>query len=375
MTAGIPLSVVAFKGSGAPGHRHDAPMLPFPVRPANTLRRPLSGWLVTRPRPVSFDVARVDREPARMRALGRVPLLAWAFVLFAIGDVVWYVGSVRLEAGSSISDITVYAFQVIPSIAAILLPAALLARHPDALSRARTLVFGTILFALVQGLLILTEPLQGFFESVTPPSEDVPSLVPLAALYNGLISLVAAFGFAYIAVGLSQARRYEDRSGSLTTLFVPVAAVFATVVGVLAVSRLQLGDTAMSPTLAIYLAASVVLGILRIVAWAYLATVATRGWLAGEDPTGGWGLGALGGGLVILALALVNLDGVLDIGEATFLTVYGYVIVLAYAFGHVGVLAAFAVGLPALDGSEDEFADDAELEDGHGDLDEEEYGR
>jgi hypothetical protein len=350
-------------------------MLPFPVRPANTLRRPLSGWLVTRPRPVSFDVARVDREPARMRALGRVPLLAWAFVLFAIGDVVWYVGSVRLEAGSSISDITVYAFQVIPSIAAILLPAALLARHPDALSRARTLVFGTILFALVQGLLILTEPLQGFFESVTPPSEDVPSLVPLAALYNGLISLVAAFGLAYIAVGLSQARRYEDRSGSLTTLFVPVAAVFATVVGVLAVSRLQLGDTAMSPTLAIYLAASVVLGILRIVAWAYLATVATRGWLAGEDPTGGWGLGALGGGLVILALALVNLDGVLDIGEATFLTVYGYVIVLAYAFGHVGVLAAFAVGLPALDGSEDEFADDAELEDGHGDLDEEEFGR
>ena len=296
---------------------------------------------------------------------GRVPWFAWVFILLAIGDLVWYVRTLGLPASPSISDVAVYALQVIPSVAVILLPAALLIRHRDVPSRARTLLFGTILYALVQGLLILTEPLQGFFESVTPASQELPFLVPLAALYSGLISVVTAFGLTYIAVGLSQARRYEDRGRSLTALFVPTAAIFGTVVGVLTVSRLQLGDTPMSPTLAIYLGASVVLGVVRLVVWVYLATVITRGAQAGEDPRAGWRLGMLGAGLVIIALVLVNLNGLLDIQDQAFVTAYRYAIILGYALGHVSLFGAFVVGLPAsdeFDDDKDEFDDDDEDE-------------
>ena len=293
-------------------------------------------------------------RPRRPDTAGRLPWLALVFVLLAIGDVVWYLGNLHFAADASISDMVIAVLQIIPSVTAILLPAALLARHPDATSRARTLLLGTILYAVVQGMLILTEQLQGFFESATPPSDDLPFLVPLAAIYNGLVSLVAAFGLVYIAVGLSQARRYEDRPHSVTSLFVPVAAVFGTAVGVLAVSRLQLVDTPMSPTLVVYLGATVVLGVLRIAAWAYVAASAARGWEANEDPSGGWRLGALGAALIVAALVLVNLNGLLDIADQTLVTVYAYAIVLPYVLGHVILLAAFALGLPSLDDPDDE---------------------
>ena len=288
----------------------------------------------------------------------RIPWPALVFVALAIADIAWYLRTLDLPAGATLAELAVYVLQILPSVAVILLPAALLARHPDAASRARTLLFGTILYAAVQGLLILADPLQGFFESATPPSEDLPFLVPMAAMYNGLISVLAALGLSYIAVGLSQARRFEGSPRSVTTLFVPLAAVFGTVVGVLAVARLDLRDLPMSPTLAVYLGTSVVLGVIRIVAWAYVATTATRGWLAGEDPSAGWGLGALGGGLVVGALALVNVGGLLDLQDGTISTVYRYAIVLAYALGHVALLVAFAVGLPTLDAFEDEDEDE-----------------
>ena len=303
------------------------------------------------------------RGPHLPDGLGRLPWLGWVFVVLAIGDIATYIIDLNVPAGFTIADIAVYVLQVIPSVAIILLPAALLARHPDATSRARTLLFGMILYAAVQGMLLLSAPLQGFFEGLTPPSEELPFLVPMAAVYNGLISIVAAFGLSYMAVGLSQARRFEDRRRSVTILFVPIAAVFGTVVGVLAVAGIDLGDLKMSPTLAIYLGTSVILGVVRIVAWTYLATAATRGWLAHEDPAKGWGLGAVGAGLVVFALVLVNLNGLLAIQDGTVATIYRYLIIIAYAFGHLGLLVAFALGLPALDWPEDDLDDDDEFDD------------
>jgi hypothetical protein len=202
-------------------------------------------------------------------------------------------------------------------------------------------------------LLVLADPLQPVFESLTPASQELPFLVPLAATYRALIALVAAFGLAYIALGLSQARRFEDTTGILPSLFMPVAAVLATVVGVLSVARIDLGDTPMSPTLAVYLGSSVLLGILRVVVWAHLAAVATRGWRAGEEPAAGWLLALLAAGLVLLALALVNLNAFLDVQDPTIGTLYSYVLSTAYALGHLSLLAAFAVGLPSLDAIDD----------------------
>ena len=140
-------------------------------------------------------------------------------------------------------------------------------------------------------MLILADPLQAFFETLTPASEDLPFLVPSSAIYNALISIVAAFGLGYIAVGLSIARRYTDtRSRWATGWFVPVATVFGALVGVLAVSRIEFGGTPMTPPLAIYLASSVILGVVRLAVWACLSSVVTRGWL-GRGAACGLGTG------------------------------------------------------------------------------------
>ena len=314
---------------------------------------------------VDAEYASADEEPRGPRpaaALRDVPWSAWVFVVLSIAYLVWFVRGSNVIANPTAADIVVYALRVIPAMAAILLPAALLARHPDATSRLRTVLFGTILFAAVQGLLLLAEPLEPIFETLSPPSEELPFLVPLSAAYSTLIGLVSAFGLAYIALGLSQARRFEDVSGPLVSLLVPVATVLATIAGVLAVSRLDLGGTPMSPPLAIYLGSSVILGILRVAVWAYLAAVATRGWRAREEPSTGWSLVVLGAWLVLLALALVNLNGLIENEDPTFVTVYGYVVAASYALGHLCLLAAFAVGLPALDEvDEDEVEDDDDL--------------
>jgi hypothetical protein len=320
-----------------------------------------------------------DRDPALMRSTrstwpARVGALV--FLLLGVGYAVWDAANLDIPATAALSTYIISALQAVPAIAAILLPAVVLVRHPDAWSHTRALFFGTILYAAVQGLLILADPLQPLFETLTPASDDLPFLVPMAALYNGLISVVAALGLGYIGIGLSIARRYPDAGPRWATAWlVPVATVFGALVGVLAVSRIQFGDTPMTPPLAIYLASSVILGVLRIVMWAWLASVAVRGWLAGEDPRSGWGLATAAAAFVLLALALVNLSGLFDIPNDAFGTALGYAIVIAYAGGHVLLLAAFAVGLPEIatdDDGEFDPDDDYDDDDYDGEEDDEE---
>ena len=281
--------------------------------------------------------------------------LAVVFVVFALIDLVWWIVTATFDADPSPVDIATYGLQIVPSVAGVLFPAALLARHPDAIARARTLLVGTILFALGEALLVLSTPLESCFESATPPSVDQPGLVPLAAIYNGLISVVFAASLLSMAAGLTQARRFEDRSGWLTLLFVPIMTVFGTVFGVLSAATGNLDGVTLSPVLAIYVGSSVFFGVLRIVVWASLLTSLWRGWRAGEDPLEGWGLGMLGAGFVIVTLVLLNLGGVLDPQNPDFNTVYGYVTVVSYGIGHVLLLAGFLVGLPALDWEDDDL--------------------
>ena len=117
---------------------------------------------------------------------------------------------------TSLSDYAFYGLQILPAVAAVLFPAALLARHPDAATRMPVLLLGTILFALVQLLLILATPLAPSFEAATPATDDVP-FVAMAELYNGLTLAVAALGLGFIARGLSLARQFEDRTGPGST--------------------------------------------------------------------------------------------------------------------------------------------------------------
>ncbi|MEA2631148.1 MAG: hypothetical protein QOE66_1367 [Chloroflexota bacterium] len=343
--------------------------------------------------PGPFDVTPRDRDPARMHdtrtgapdlieddfdpddfgpgdtgdpgssfSIGGLHWLAWVFILFALGDLAWYVATATFSATPSLADFVVYSLQIIPAVSTVLFPAALLARHPDATTRAPVLLLGTILVALVQALVVLGDPLQSVFDAVTPPTPDLPNFVALAAAYNGFTLLLAACGLALIARGLSLARQYEDAPGKAIGLLVPVATIFATVVGILAASKLTLPDPMPSVYL-VYLAANIILAILRVAAWAYLATSALTGWRAGEEPRVGWRLAAVAGLVVIFALVLVNLPGVFDLQDQTLVQLYGWIIVIAYSGGHLLLLASFATGLPSLDEPEDDGDEDDEDDD------------
>ena len=309
----------------------------------------------------AFDSVEESRTARLREALTR-SWLAWVFVVLAVGFIGWFIRFQALPSGASTADVAIHILQLVPSVCAILVPAALLARHPDAPSLAGTLLAGTILFALVQGLVVLADPLQAVFETLTPASPELPEIVPLEVVYNGLISVVAALALGSMAIGLPQVRQYEDRApGWLTGWLVPAATVFGGVVGVLAAERFY-GDAPMSPMLAIYLATTIILGAIRLVVWANLLAVAARGAMAGEEPHGGWILATIGAATVTVALVLVNLNNVLELPSEDFATWLGYVIVVGYAVGNLVLLAAFAIGLPVIPGSADDDPDEFEAE-------------
>jgi hypothetical protein len=297
------------------------------------------------------------RLPTRQR--GAVHPIVWLFIVLAIADVAWYVLNANFDlTATGIADRVAYAIQVVPSVSVFLLPAVLLIRHPDAMWRARTLVLGMFLVAISQALLIVSTPLQPVFAAITPASQDLP-IVWLSALYDDLTSLMFAIGLTYMALGLSQARRYEGRARSLTVTFVTILAIFGTVVGIVSVARIDLGGLTMSPGLAFYLGSIVVFGVVRIVAWGYLTAAAAGGTLAGEDPPAGWRLATIGGSAVLVALILVNIGGLFEIADQSLDTTYGYVTIVFYALGLLSLLAGFAAGLPMLDdGRSDPDADD-----------------
>ena len=299
------------------------------------------------------------------RPRGRIHPIAWLFVVLAIADVVWYVVNATFAPTAGPADRVAYAIQVIPSVAVFLMPAVLLTRHPTATWQARTLLLGMFLVVISQALLIVSTPLQPVFEAITPASQDLP-IVWLSALYDDLTSLIFAIGLTYMALGLTQARRYEGRARSLTVIFVTVLAIFGTVVGIVSVARIDLGGLTMGLGLAFYLASIVIFGVVRLVAWGYLTAAAAGGTLAGEDPAAGWRLATLGGTAVLIALTLVNVGGLFEIADTTLDITYGYVTIVFYALGLLFLLAGFVAGLPALDGEEsgtDGDEDDADDED------------
>jgi len=282
--------------------------------------------------------------------------LAWLFAALAVGDLVYYIVTAKFDPNPAIGDYTTYGLQVIPSVASVLLPAALLFRHPDATVRARTLLAGTVLFALAQGLQIIANPLQIFFGAATPASQDLPTVIPMAELYNGFISVVLAVALLSIAGGLTRARRHDDRSGFLTLLFVPFMAVLATVLNVLATSTSGIEGLSLSLGLVLFVGSAVLLPVVRVIVWSYLLIALVRGCMSDEGPRNAWRLAAAGVGLVVVGLLLFNFNSVLPPLTGTAATVYAYATVIAYALGHISLIGAFLLGLPALDeaaGAED----------------------
>jgi hypothetical protein len=283
----------------------------------------------------------VELEPSRP------PFAALVFICLGVGYLTWYILTSVVLGQPTSANAADHVLRVTPGIAALLIPAALLLRHRDVRWRIPVLLGGTIVLAAVQGLIVLADPLQPVFETLTPSGTQDAAIVPLAAAYEMLVGVVTGLGLAFVALGLTRARRFPDPD-NLAVVFVPVAATFATLAGILATTHLDLTGVTVTPTLIAYLAGSLVIGIVRVVAWAFVGAVAFRGWRAGESPLAGWWLALLGAALVLLALVLLNIRGLIDVTDATVDEIYGYVESTAYAAGFVSLLLAFVVGLPEM---------------------------
>ena len=316
-----------------------------------------------------WEDARPPHLPDRVTA---IPPLVWVFVLLAIVDALWFFNHAGFGPSPDASIVLSLAIGLTWSVAACLMPAALLIRHRDAPTRATLLLTGTILFAVVQGMQILAEPLQSIFEGWTPASDDTPFLIPSAEVYRQAGSLIAVIGLICIGLGLLRARRYEDRRSIVVWLLIPVAAALAALTIFDSMQQIVLGDVVVTPSYAIFLVTAVVIGVLRIAAWAYLTAMASGGSVADEDPPIGWRLAALGGALVLLSIGVSTVMSLLGtwlpIRDNSLLWV-AYAYSGAYALGHLCLLAGFALGLPALEPLE---APDDEAPDGS--VDEDEFG-
>lgn len=295
------------------------------------------------------------RGPHLPDVLRTLSTTAWVFLLLALARLIWFVREWDL-APSATSLLTLVA-TVIPAVGAVVLPAALALRHPDAPMKAPWLFLGTVLLAAVEGMRVLSRPLQPFFEQVAPGAPETPFLVPLAILYSAVAGLLGAVAVGAIGRGLYVARRYADRSSNR-----PVVALLASAVLVIAALRLvELGrlgwdQVAITPVVAVYVASTALLGILSIAAWGYLAAMAIGGARAGEDPELGWLLIAVGSGMVLGAFAA---NGALALGtatpeSATFWQNIGLVISLGFAFGYLAIVVAFLLGVPSLEPVPDE---------------------
>jgi len=303
------------------------------------------------------------RGPHLPDAVHRFPWMASLFAVFALARLGWGIREAGLGPTFDPWQVGQIMLFEVPSVVAILLPAALLARHPDAARRLRPVLAGTILLAVVEGLRVLSSPLEPVFEWLTPGDRAASFLVVSALAYNVAVNLLNSLGVSAIGLGLARARRSGDRAVSW-----PVDAVLAGLVvligvtGVVSVGRLPAGQLPMTPTVLGFIVSTVVLNVVSATAFGYLAAVTTAGLRAAEQPIVVWRLGAFGSWLVVGSLAALGLVGIIQATPESAELTNNVVLAIEVVFslGFIGVLAAFAVGLPRLDPLErpDEASDD-----------------
>ncbi len=265
-----------------------------------------------------WDEARGPHLPDR---LTRLPLPTILFGLLAIGMAALVVRGILSQSSTLDPYIVVQTLVgAIPTVVAFLLPAALFLRHRDAWQTHFVLVVGTVLFGVVEILQYISPGLSDWFASVIPPPEDLPLVAPLGVGYSVVVGFLSAMAPFLVARGLLAARNYEDAPRSRRWwLIVAVLTLITGVTSVLTLVNISL-DIPPDAVMTYYwlTVLNVVLTLVGLFAWAYLAGTALIGWRASEDPGRGWGLAALGGCFVLLGLAMSGIITAINIfAEAT----------------------------------------------------------
>lgn len=303
--------------------------------------------------PATPDSPHVDEPPSHARSRRpRVPAKAFGWLFVVLGVVAFWASFLEAVATTAWDGQAIFSFilAVIPPVCAVLIPGALLLRHPDAGSRARTLLFGTLVFASVTFFRAIEGSLQATFKQLTPAPEALEWFVSSALVYTSLVSLIGLFGLLYIGLGLSKARNYAfTRNAIIAGWVIVVTAVVAILGRLWTLTGVDVADPTLTPQVWAYIGSIIVIGILTILAWSYVARVLTRCALSGEEPELGWYLGAAGTCLIVATFAIVAWSTFVAVSNQTLNDVLVYIRQTMYAIGHLALLAGFVLGLPSLE--------------------------
>jgi len=284
------------------------------------------------------------RGPQLPGVLTRIPLGVWPFVAVALLEALGQWEQIRsIQAGHPV-DVAEAVIGAIGGLAVPLIGAALFLRHPSAHRTMPAITLGVVLLAALTVVDALRDVV---LEGIVQSELDFETATLASTGYSVIQALVRVFAVIYIALGLDDARRFDDRTrASGVRVLLLVAALLAP--AITAVVGWPWPQEHVVTTL-LNLAAQVATNL----AWTYLAWIAVRGWAAGEAPNLGWGLTAMVAAcnlFVIVLAAMLNLIvwiiGPTESQVPVVFEVYRLLLaVLAVLW--VLLLAAFWLGLPA----------------------------
>ncbi len=242
---------------------------------------------------------------------------------------------------------------LLPVVCPVLLPAALLLRHPDAPRVARPLFFGTLMIAAAPFLQLAEPGLEAWFATLTPPPEDLEWFVPSGIVFGYVSSLIGMIGVLSVALGLSKARHWAYRSNARAAGFAILGIGLVTALAtIVSFTQTDLTEIEMTGALWAYLIASVVVSVITILTWSYLAMTLVRCALSGEEPGLGWLTAALGTCLIVATFAIGAWANIVQTSNEALNNVIFWVSNGTYSLGYLALFLGFVLGMPSLEPEE-----------------------
>lgn len=294
---------------------------------------------------------------------GRIPGRAWVFIVVALIDAFWQLRAIPTSSGGFPTDPIPYLVRAVPGVATCLIGAALFTRHRQAWSSDRLLVFGAVLFVVVEVLDRANDVLRssGVLFTWFPDDPFGGQFTAPALALDAMGGIVTVFAILYLARGVLAGRVGEVWEASpWSTVPIWVVGVLGAAFGLAsyALAVVQGDISELGVAYAVYLVILIVSATLIVVGWAYLATIAATGSVNGEGPPNAWAIAAMGGLAIVVGYLISSIATVAGwiafspTSEATWTLTLASGAVIIRAVGFVLLLAGFALGLPAAEDEE-----------------------